>query len=131
TLARRARAVQEPRLVFLVDTSGSMDAHARFLLGFVLGLRRVARRTEVFAFNTRLTRITPWLVPGKIGPTLERLAAGVPDWSGGTRIGESLAEFVDRHRARLHARSVVIILSDGLDRGDPDLLRRALRVLRA
>ena len=59
----------------------------RFLT-FLLALRKVARRTEVFAFNTQLTRLTPWLGPGRVGRSLELLSANVPDWSGGTRIGE-------------------------------------------
>src|SRR5439155_7162631 len=60
SVARRCRAIEEPRLVVFCDTSGSMDAHARFLLAFVLALRRAARSTEVFAFNTSLVRLTPW-----------------------------------------------------------------------
>src|SRR5262245_41296074 len=88
SLARRARALEEPRLVVLCDTSGSMDVHVMFLLAFVLALTRVATRTEVFAFNTSLIRLTPWLSPGRIGRTLDRLATHVPGWSGGTRIGE-------------------------------------------
>ena len=132
SLARRTRAVQEPRLVVLCDTSGSMNPHTRFLLAFILSLKRVARRTEVFAFNTALTRLTPWLAPGKIGPTLDRLAAGVPDWSGGTKIGESLAEFVARYQDEVvRANTVVVILSDGLDRGEPALLVGAMRAIRA
>jgi uncharacterized protein len=132
SLARRERALESPRLVLLCDTSGSMDAHARFLLAFVLSLTRVARRTEVFAFNTSLTRLTPWLSPGKIGPTLDRLAAGVPDWSGGTRIGESLAEFTRGYlEETVNAGTVVVILSDGLDRGDTALLVDAMRSIRA
>ncbi len=131
-LARRARAIEEPRLVVLCDTSGSMDAHTRFLLAFVLSLKRVARRTEVFAFNTGLTRLTPWLAAGKIGRTLERLAAGVPDWSGGTRIGESLASFVGAHLDEMvNAKTVVVIVSDGLDRGNPELLVGAMRAIRS
>lgn len=131
-LARRARAVEEPKLVVLCDTSGSMDAHSRFFLAFILALKRVARRTEVFAFNTTLTRLTPWLAPGKIGVTLDRLAAEVPDWSGGTRIGESLAEFVLHYqRSALDSDAVVVILSDGLDRGDTDVLVQAMRAIRA
>lgn len=131
-LARRARAVEEPRLVVLCDTSGSMDPHTRFLLAFMLSLKRTARRTEVFAFNTALTRLTPWLSPGKIALTLDRLAAAVPDWSGGTRIGASLAEFVAHHQDELVDRStVIVIVSDGLDRGDPAVLSRAMRAIRA
>ena len=92
-LARRERAVEEPRLVVLCDTSGSMDRHLRFLLTFLLSLKKAARRTELFAFNTSLVRLTPWVSPAKIAATLERLAAGVPGWSGGTQIGRSLGEF--------------------------------------
>jgi uncharacterized protein len=131
-LARRARAVEEPRLVVLCDTSGSMDAHTRFLLCFLLSLKRAARSTEIFVFNTALTRLTPWLSHGRIASTLERVAAGVPDWSGGTRIGESLAEFVDSHLDEMvGAKTVVLIVSDGLDRGDTAVLSRAMRAIRS
>jgi uncharacterized protein len=130
-LARRARAVEEPRLVVLCDTSGSMDAHTRFLLCFLLALKKAARRTEIFVFNTSLTRLTPWLSPARIGPTLERLAAEVPDWSGGTRIGESLAEFAARHSDEMvDGKTVVIVVSDGLDRGDTAVLSAAMRAIR-
>jgi len=132
SFARRARPVEAPRLVVLCDTSGSMEAHARFLLAFALSLRRAARRTEVFAFNTDLVRLTPWLDRGRIAETLDRIAAAVPDWSGGTRIGESLARFVEEHLARrVDGRTVVVILSDGLDRGEPEVLAGAMRALRA
>jgi uncharacterized protein with von Willebrand factor type A (vWA) domain len=131
-LARRSRAIEEPRLVALCDTSGSMEPHTRFLLAFLLSLKKVAPTTELFAFNTRLVRLTPWVSPGKLAPTLERISAGVPDWSGGTRIGESLAEFVERHRDELvDHRTVVVIVSDGLDRGDTDLLASAMRAIRS
>jgi uncharacterized protein with von Willebrand factor type A (vWA) domain len=131
-LARRARAVEEPQIVVLCDTSGSMDAHTRFLLAFILSLKRVARRTEVFAFNTSLTRLTPWLAPGRVGPTLERLIRAVPEWSGGTKIGESLADFVARYTDTfVNSRTVVVILSDGLDRGDTRLVGDAMRAIHA
>ena len=130
--ARRSRAIEEPRLVVLCDTSGSMDAHTRFLLAFLLSLKKAARRTEVFAFNTGLTRLTPWMVPGRIAQTLDRLSAGVPDWSGGTRIGECLAAFVERHLdGTVDRRTVVIIVSDGLDRGDTAELVSAMRAIRS
>ena len=132
SVARRCRAIEEPRLVVFCDTSGSMDAHARFLLAFVLALRRAARSTEVFAFNTSLVRLTPWLSRRRLGPTLERLAAAVPDWSGGTRIGECLARFVEHHlEARVGSKTVVLVLSDGLDRGDTAALEGAMRAIRA
>jgi uncharacterized protein with von Willebrand factor type A (vWA) domain len=130
-LARRTRAVEAPRLLFLVDTSGSMDAHARFLLAFVLSLRRVARSAEVFVFNTELVRLTPRL--GDVLPVaaaLDRLAASVPDWSGGTRIGECFGRFVEEHlAARVDGRTVVVVLSDGLDRGEPAELAAAMRAI--
>jgi uncharacterized protein with von Willebrand factor type A (vWA) domain len=130
-LARRARAVEEPRIVVLCDTSGSMDPHGRFLLAFLLALKKAARRTELFAFNTALVRLTPWVSAGLIGPTLERLAAGVPDWSGGTRIGASLAEFAARYLDEMvDGKTVVVIVSDGLDRGDTEMLARAMRAIR-
>jgi uncharacterized protein with von Willebrand factor type A (vWA) domain len=130
-LARRSRAVEIPHLVFLCDTSGSMDAHSRFLLAFMLSLKRIARHTEAFAFNTTLTRLTPWITPGNILRTLERLASRVDDWSGGTRIGACLMEFVDRHLDQMvRADSTVVILSDGLDRGDTELLEAAMLRIR-
>ena len=129
-LARRDRAVEKPDVVLLCDTSGSMDPHTRFLLTFALSLKRVVRRCEVFAFNTSLTRLTPWLTPDKIAPTLDRLAAGVPDWSGGTRIGASLDEFVTRYLdALVSARTVVVVLSDGLDMDGPAVLAEAMRAI--
>jgi uncharacterized protein with von Willebrand factor type A (vWA) domain len=129
-LARRARAIEEPRLVALCDTSGSMDAHTRFLLAFLLALKRTARRTEIFVFNTALTRVTPWLVPGKAARTLEKVSASVPDWSGGTRIGECLEAFVENHLdGTVDAKTVVLIVSDGLDRGDLERLAAAMRAI--
>ena len=135
SLARRARAVERPRLVALCDTSGSMDPHARFFLALVLALAKVAPGTEVFAFNTELVRLTPYLKRSAAGggiSTLSRLASAVPDWSGGTRLGECLAEFADRYLETLVGPdTVVLILSDGLDRGDLSPLARAMRALHA
>lgn len=131
TLARRARAPDDPRLVVLCDTSGSMDPHTRLLLTFALALRRTLRRVEIFAFNTSLTRLTPWITPARIPETLRRLSAGVADWSGGTRIGACLAEFVTGHQHMVDRRTVVVIVSDGLDLGEPELLRHAMQNLRA
>jgi uncharacterized protein len=132
SLAYRARAVELPQLVVLCDTSGSMDRHARFLLAFVVALKRVARSTEIFVFNTSLVRITSSIASGRIAPTIARLAASVPDWSGGTKIGESLSDFVARHLDRfVTKKTVVIVFSDGLDRGDTTLVATAMRAIRS
>lgn len=129
-LARRARALEAPRVVLLYDTSGSMDPYTRCHLAFAFALRRVIRRLEIFAFNTALTRVTRAMVPAKIPQSLERLAAEVPDWSGGTRIGACLAAFVADCGAIVGRDTTVVIVSDGLDLGDTELLARAMRTLR-
>jgi uncharacterized protein with von Willebrand factor type A (vWA) domain len=131
-LARRARPVEAPRLVFLCDTSGSMGGCARFLLAFARALAKVAGGTEVFVFNTALARVTPQLSSGNLALALARLEQAVPDWAGGTRIGECLGAFADRHLAELvDSRTVVIILSDGLDRGEPERVAAAMRRIAA
>jgi len=131
-LARRTRALEEPRLVVLYDTSGSMDSYARILLAFAFALRRALKRTEIFAFNTALIRITRLIAPAKSAQTFQRLTAGVPDWSGGTRIGWCLSEFVAQYQSKLVDRNTtVVVISDGLDRGDPAELAAAMRGLRA
>ncbi len=130
-LARRDRAVERPHLVVLCDTSGSMDPYTRFLLTFVLSLGGVAPRTEVFAFNTSLTRLTPWITAGNVAATLRRFARNVEDWSGGTRIGECLREFADHYLRQVVAGDTsVLIFSDGLDRGATDVLEEALLLIR-
>jgi len=130
-LARRARPVEEPRLVVLYDTSGSMDPYARLLLTFAFALRRAMKRVEIFAFNTRLVRVTRMVVPAAIPKALERLAAEVPDWSGGTRIGACLAEFVAQFgQSMIDRNTTVVCVSDGLDQGDSALLERSMRALR-
>ena len=130
-LARRDRAVERPHLVVLCDTSGSMDPYSRFLLTFVLSLGNVAPRTEVFAFNTSLTRLTPWITAGNVAATLRRFARNVEDWSGGTRIGECLREFADDYLRQVVAGDTsVLIFSDGLDRGATGVLEEALLAIR-
>ena len=130
-LARRDRAMERPHLVVLCDTSGSMDPYSRFLLTFVLSLGNVAPRTEVFAFNTSLTRLTPWITAGNVAATLRRFARNVEDWSGGTRIGECLREFADDYLRQVVAGDTsVLIFSDGLDRGATGVLEEALLAIR-
>lgn len=130
-LARRAHALEKPGLVVLYDTSGSMDGYTRMLLAFTFALRRTIRNAEIFAFNTSLVRVTRMISPADVVRTLEKLATEVPDWSGGTRIGACLAQFNARHRDALVDRhTTVMIVSDGLDHGDPAALGGAMRALR-
>ena len=130
-LAKRERALDEPSLVVLYDTSGSMDGYTRMLLAFAFALRRSIKRAEIFAFNTTLVRVTPMLTPAEVEESLAQLSAGVPDWSGGTRIGGCLRDFnsLQRH-ALIDRNTTVMIFSDGLDQGDAALLGAEMRELR-
>ena len=120
----RARATKPRRVVLLLDVSGSMDAYARALLRF--GQAAAAGqpgRFEVFAIGTRLTRVTRELAGRDPDVALRMASAAVTDWSGGTRLGEGLRTFNDRWGVPGLARgAVVVILSDGWDRGDPEVL---------
>ncbi len=113
------------RLVLLVDVSGSMDAYARALMRFAHAAvtARGAARCEVFTLGTRLTRVTRQLGDRDPDSALAAAAGAVDDWSGGTRLGSVLGEFNDRFGTRGTARgAVVVILSDGWDRGEPEVL---------
>ena len=127
-LARRRRRHVPPLLVVLCDVSGSMERYSRFLLRFLLGCGRT-RDIRTFAFSTRLTYLTPWLAGEDIDPALDRLRAR--GWSSGTRIGACLETFVTRYGHRmLGRRTLVLILSDGLDQGETEPLQRAMRRIR-
>jgi uncharacterized protein len=134
-LSRQARVIRARRLVVLCDISGSMEPYARALLLLMYVLygaqsqgaqsrRRGAQsRPELFSFATRLTRLTPALAAASPDTMLVKAGEAAPDWSGGTRIGAALKEFNDRYGARGMARgAVVLIISDGWDTGDRELL---------
>jgi uncharacterized protein with von Willebrand factor type A (vWA) domain len=128
-VTRRWRRRQpEPRTIVLVlDVSGSMASYSRAMLQFAYGLARTGTPVEVFCFGTRLTRITGALRTRDPDLALEQAAATVVDWDGGTRIGESLRQFVRTWgRQGFVRRSVVLICSDGLERGDPAVLGEQL-----
>jgi uncharacterized protein with von Willebrand factor type A (vWA) domain len=123
------RPLLRPRsMTVICDVSGSMERHARLLIRFAMALRRVTGvRTEAFVFGTHLTRVTRELAGRDPDAGLARVSAAVSDWSGGTRIGESLRTFNrDWARRVLRSSGVVIIVSDGWDRGDPALVRREM-----
>jgi uncharacterized protein with von Willebrand factor type A (vWA) domain len=119
---RRAPTTRPRPLVLVCDVSGSMSPYARMLLQYVHACVAARRRVEAFAFGTRLTRITNELGGRDHDRALERAAASVVDFAGGTRIGAALAELNRVHGRRLGRGAVVVILSDGWDRGDPDQL---------
>jgi uncharacterized protein with von Willebrand factor type A (vWA) domain len=127
----RRRRVRLRPLVFILDISGSMADYSRNLLQFAYSANRAAAaRVEVFCFGTRLTRVTRALDTRNPDLALERAVREVFDWEGGTRIGESLDTFVrDWGRRGLCRGAVVLVCSDGLDRGDPDVLATAMERL--
>ncbi len=119
------RQIREPRsLVVLCDISGSMERHSRLLLRFIQALSAASEvRTESFVFGTRLTRVTRLLRDRDRDRALARVAESVNDWAGGTRIGDSFRTF-NQHWARrsLRTSGVVVVVSDGWDRGDPAIV---------
>jgi uncharacterized protein len=118
------------RIVLICDVSGSMEPYSRALVRFLHAAVVGRGRIEAFALGTRLTRITRELSSRDPDAALARAARSVPDWSGGTRLGEGLRAFNDQWGVRGTARgSVVVILSDGWDRGDPALLAEQMQRL--
>ncbi|HEY7469353.1 MAG TPA: VWA domain-containing protein [Acidimicrobiia bacterium] len=126
---RRRRLKMRP-LVLILDVSGSMAEYSRNLLQFAYSTRRASARVEVFCFGTRLTRITRSLDRRRPDDALDRAAKAVFDWEGGTRIGDAIDTFVRQYARRGMSRgSIVVICSDGLDRGDPAILANAMERL--
>jgi uncharacterized protein with von Willebrand factor type A (vWA) domain len=126
---RRRRLRQRP-LVLILDVSGSMADYSRNLLQFAHSARRANTRVEAFCFGTRLTRITRALERRRVDDAMELAARTVFDWEGGTRIGDSLDAFVrDWGRRGTCRGGIVVICSDGLDRGDPQVLASAMERL--
>jgi hypothetical protein len=117
-------------LVLICDVSGSMEPYSRLLVDFAHATSCARPRVEVFAFGTRLTRLTRQLATRDPDRALERVGRSIPDWSGGTRIGESLRRLNREYGRRLGRGAVVVILSDGWDRGEPELLSAEMARLR-
>jgi uncharacterized protein len=126
----RRRRLRPRPLILILDISGSMADFSRGLLQFAHSAGLAARKVEVFCFSTRLTRITKPLKTRGQDDALTRAAERVVDWEGGTRIGDCLDRFVrDWARPGLCRGGIVVICSDGLDRGDPDVLATAMERL--
>ncbi len=128
-LTYRRRKLRRTRLVILADVSGSMDLYARLLLQFLYALQNAFSRVETFVFATRLSRVTDELRAPGYRDALGNLSERVQDWSGGTRIGESLSAFLSAWPRLVDRRTVVVVLSDGWETGDPEVLGAALAVL--
>ncbi len=129
-LMRKQQKIKKTKILLLCDVSGSMDCYAKFLIQFIYGMQQELREVEVAVFSTHLTNITGLLRRKGLAEGLNEVANVVPDWSGGTKIGESLLEFYRQFATSFSAyRSVVILISDGWDRGEADLLRRSMEML--
>ena len=122
-LSFRKRKIQKTRLVVLLDVSGSMDKYSFFLLKFIWSLKSHLKNIEAFIFSTHLIRITDLLKEDELTKSMIQMSECATNWSGGTKIGECLGSFNDQFsKLVLNGRSVTIILSDGLDDGDPKVM---------
>jgi uncharacterized protein with von Willebrand factor type A (vWA) domain len=129
--AWRDRGSRTRPLVLILDISGSMSPYARALMQFAFAAMAAGRRVEVFCFGTRLTRVTRTLRTKDPDRAMHEIGREVADWEGGTRIGASLKSLLDTWGQRAGVRgSVAVICSDGLERGEPDLLRDQMARLR-
>jgi len=129
-LRRRKRKTKRRDLVLLCDISGSMDRYSRLLLHFVHTVRHAVGSVEAFVFGTRITRVTRQLRHRDTQAALNEIADSVVDWAGGTRIGDSLFHFNRTWARRVLGRgAIVIIISDGWDRGDVRLLAKEMKRL--
>jgi uncharacterized protein with von Willebrand factor type A (vWA) domain len=130
-LPRRARRDAARPIVLIGDVSGSMERYTQLLLHFMYGLAHSGTRVEAFVFATRLTRLTGRLGERRGRPSLAQVVRDVQDWGGGTRIGEALRTFTTRWARRVMRHGpIVLIVSDGWDRGDPAIIERELARLR-
>jgi uncharacterized protein with von Willebrand factor type A (vWA) domain len=128
-VVRRRRRARPRRVVLIADVSGSMQPYSRVYLHLMRGAVR-ALHAEAFVFATRLTRLTRVLGQGRPDEAYAAVGRAAQDWSGGTRIGEALTSFLDDHGRRGLARgAVVVIVSDGWELGDPEVLAEAMRRL--
>jgi len=123
----KKKKLKKRRVIFFCDVSGSMDIYTLMILQFIHALKRIDRRTEIFFFSTDLSRGTHYFDGGDFASIISELPGVVADWSGGTRIGHSLRRFNETYGKRLlSSKSIVMIFSDGWDRGEVDMLERQM-----
>jgi uncharacterized protein len=130
-LVNRKRRIKKTKVVLLCDVSGSMDCYSRFLIQFMYGLQNELWGVETFVFSTSLSRITHLIRTKDIANALEQISGSILGWSGGTNIGRSLQTFNRNFApAMVTSRTIVVIISDGWDRGDVSLLERQMQDLK-
>jgi uncharacterized protein with von Willebrand factor type A (vWA) domain len=130
-MVKRKRRIKKTKVVLLCDVSGSMDCYSRFLIQFMYGLQNELWGVETFVFSTSLTRITHLIRTKDIANALEQISGSILGWSGGTNIGRSLQTFNRNFApAMVTSRTIVVIISDGWDRGDVSLLERQMQDLK-
>ena len=129
-IPRRRRLPKTPRLLVMLDVSGSMDRRARLTLRLAYAVAQQTRRVETFVFSTGAARITRQLDAPSFGEALARVGNIAADWSGGTRIGAALAHINDRHEGLLTRHTTALLLSDGWDAGEPERIALEARRMR-
>ncbi len=130
-LAYRHNRKNQPRLLIIIDVSRSMSLYSYVFLRFARGIVSSLRDADAFAFHTRMVHITDALYQPNLAKVKKKLSLISSGWSGGTRIGESLESFLNNYRQRLNSRTVVMIISDGLDTGEPQLLADKLAIIKS
>lgn len=128
-VAYKERAPRPMNLVLLCDVSGSMENYSKFLISLIYSLQSVYNRIETFVFSTTLTRLTAIIKRKNLRQVLQEISHSVPDWSGGTRIGDCFQELLELHGDKITRNTVVLILSDGWDVGDVDLVEQSMKTI--
>jgi uncharacterized protein with von Willebrand factor type A (vWA) domain len=130
-LAHRKKRKEKRKVVFILDISGSMDTYSYYLLRYVIVLKKYFKSLEFFTFSTNLTHVTPLLRQNNEQEILKQIGKNVNSWSSGTKIGESLTEFLSTYGSKfLSQKHIVVILSDGLETGSVTVLKEAVRTIR-
>lgn len=130
-LARKSRRKQKLKLVVVCDVSGSMKSYSQFAIQCIFALQNALGKIETFLFSTRLTRVTEHLKRNGFADALNCISCATLDWGGGTKIGESLMTLNREYGHLLDHKTIVIILSDGWDTGDIDLLQEQMREIKS
>lgn len=127
-IIRKKKQKRRVKLVLLCDVSKSMELYSRFMIQFSFSFNQVFKQIETFVFSTKLAKITDILRGGNFDDILKNLSENVPNWSGGTRIGESFMDFIENYGEKyLTSRTIVFIISDGWDTGDLEALETAMK----